>query len=567
MSHGEARDGPRLVVGYGVAATGSVALTVAVAGALGPAPATTVQALAIALVAALVPAAPALARRRGMAAATVAIAAVAVALVLGVALAGATRQLALVLAPVPAAALEPVLIPRLLRRLPSFERSLRGARATRWLWLALGALFVLQWLHLGAFMLAPDFRLGSALPFYGASHTCLPAYLRAAELSQRDPGALYHRDQYLADAARAPDAGAAAGMAEYANDPYHYPPPFAMVPGALRQLSDDFMRLRALWFGLSALALLALMVAICARLDAPAAWPAAALALASVNTLYTLQYGQVHFAVMAAAVAAMFAFEARRHPLGGALLAFAVATKLFPGVFVVVLIARRAWRALAWTAAMGALFVAVSALVYGLAPYQAFFAEQLPRLLDGRAFQIFAADDEFLISNLGFGSVLHKFDVLVGLPAQALLTRVVTGAYLLLLLGLAAVVARRSAPRPEAQLTRLLALLCLASMVGAYNPASYGMAPLLWLGAAILVACPPTRGWHWAAAAGLWVFWQLTPVMGSLPVLWRLTWLHVPVALAAQLSVIALAAWPLLSARFMAVPAPASRSAGTGLEE
>ena len=58
----------------------------------------------------------------------------------------------------------------------------------------------------------------------------------------------------------------------------------------------------------------------------------------------TFQAGNVQMATIALTLLAMSCFERRLHALGGALLALAIAAKLYPGVFVLYLLLRRDWR-------------------------------------------------------------------------------------------------------------------------------------------------------------------------------------------------------------------------------
>ena len=74
----------------------------------------------------------------------------------------------------------------------------------------------------------------------------------------------------------------------------------------------------------------------------------------------------------------MLLFERRRPAAGGALLAYAIVSKLFPGVLVLYLLLRRDWRALGWTAAIGSALALATVADAGAAPLAA-FADHLPR--------------------------------------------------------------------------------------------------------------------------------------------------------------------------------------------
>src|SRR5262245_6790131 len=74
---------------------------------------------------------------------------------------------------------------------------------------------------------------------------------------------------------------------------------------------------------------------------------------------------------------AMVLFEGGRHALGGAVLAFTIASKLFPGLLVIYLLARRQYRAVAWTAASGLGYIFLTFGLLGWMPYASSF-QQLP---------------------------------------------------------------------------------------------------------------------------------------------------------------------------------------------
>ena len=62
------------------------------------------------------------------------------------------------------------------------------------------------------------------------------------------------------------------------------------------------------------------------------------LAFVAVGTFSGLQFGNAQIAMIALSVIAMMAFEERRPALGGAMLAFAVVSKLSPGLLLLVLL-------------------------------------------------------------------------------------------------------------------------------------------------------------------------------------------------------------------------------------
>ena len=179
---------------------------------------------------------------------------------------------------------------------------------------------------------------------------------------------------------------------------------------------DDPLRLRPVWFALTALLLGAAYLAAAAWIGGKAGWRMGLLFplfWLSLPVQAGLQMGNFHLPMVALSVLAMLAFARRRTALGGALLAFAVAAKLSPAVLLVYLAVRRRWRALAWTAGFGALLVAMTWLVFGAQPFRAFFQDHVPRLASGEAFsfvsipQAMAARPGPVAGNLSpFGLVL-----------------------------------------------------------------------------------------------------------------------------------------------------------------
>ena len=87
------------------------------------------------------------------------------------------------------------------------------------------------------------------------------------------------------------------------------------------------------------------------------------------------------------------------------MLAFATASKLYPGLLIVYLLVRRQWRALAWTAGWGAVLTLATLADVGWLQIRAFF-EHLPGLLSGEAFPAFrnpaAMAMNFSVPGIGF---------------------------------------------------------------------------------------------------------------------------------------------------------------------
>jgi len=128
-------------------------------------------------------------------------------------------------------------------------------------------------------------------------------------------------------------------------------------------LTPSFTDMRMLWYGLNGAVLLVAGFVVAFFLgphDGTRALLLSPLVWLAVPTLNTLQKGNVQAVVIAASMLAMVLFERRRFAAGGAVLAFATVSKLYPGLLVLYLLVRRQWRAAAWTVGLGAAFSALS---------------------------------------------------------------------------------------------------------------------------------------------------------------------------------------------------------------
>src|SRR5215475_9985915 len=264
------------------------------------------------------------------------------------------------------------------------------------LW-ALGALLaLLQIGRLSAFTADPDRLWGSAFPDpEAANHACLSAYVVAADLSRHDVENLYDERYYPAfagDAARLLAPADIHGLKTWMDDPYEYPPPFLLLPRMALAVTDDFLTIRAGWFVLQALGLIVVAAWLAQWIggrDGELAFLLVPVLLASIPTLFGLQFGQFHVATLLLSVAAMLCFEQRRPAVGGGLLAVATVSKLFPAILLVYLLARRRWRDVAWTLGACAVFSLVALAFLGAAPFEAFLSYQLPRIQSGAAFAFY----------------------------------------------------------------------------------------------------------------------------------------------------------------------------------
>jgi hypothetical protein len=250
----------------------------------------------------------------------------------------------------------------------------------------------------------------------------------------------------------------------------------------------------------------------------------------------------------------MVAFEERRAAAGGALLAFAALSKIFPGILLVALLARRRWREIGWTLAFGGIFWLVAWVVLGAGPFAAFFSYQLPRLVSGEAFS-FAnrADVPLLVvsRNLSLEGVAAKLRLMGAggwvVRSTGALPAIATAA----ILWLAWRAGHRGATRLARALT-WLSLLNLAALRSPVAPSAYVAAPVLWA-LALLASEVRNRA---TFAVGLAVAWVL--IVGPSPLPGRV---DLAFGLAGQAVAIGLALWVLVRRDDSAASSISERSA------
>lgn len=322
-----------------------------------------------------------------------------------------------------------------------------------------------------------------------ANHSCLTAYVRAADLSHAGVDNLYDDKWWHGTHGLPPlPQGTIDPYQPFAHDNFSYPPPFLLLMTILTPLRDDFLAQRALWFGLEGL-LVALGLWLLARwIDGPCAHRVLLLApllFGSVPILVMLQIGNFHPAAVVLAVLAMVAFDRRRPAVGGALLAFTILAKVSPGILGVVLLVQRRWREAAYTAAFGALLLAISVLRFGVQPLRSFVTYALPRLSSGTAFPFMATASGIRtnVSPFGIPFKLQLLGVDVGDPN--VLARGIGHVHTLGVVLLAVIAARRGGDRRE-QALRWMALLVVAALQSPFAP-GYIAIGIIWATTLLIV--------------------------------------------------------------------------------
>lgn len=342
-------------------------------------------------------------------------------------------------------------------------------------WTLLVVVTIGQTARLGAYMVDPTREWSHTTRHeFWSKHMCMLAYFYAADLNRQGEPNIYHAEHYPG---LNPDAENHATVANLSpDDPYQYPPQFLLLPRLAIALSDDFYRIRPVWYSLQAVLFGLVAVALArwygGKPGALALWMLPLLWV-SVPSILNFQYGQFHVSTIALAVAAFLAFEKRRDGVGGSLLAMSILSKGFPGILVIPLLLARRWRAAAWTGAWGLAFTAVAWFVLGPEPFEAFFGYHLPRLQSGGAFAFEEAWPEFrswlLAGNVSLFSLVRKLGDLGFAGATDGLARAVHGAFSLSLLGVAIL-----AGRARSRESRALAWLSLVNLASFTSPAAWG---------------------------------------------------------------------------------------------
>ena len=413
----------------------------------------------------------------------------------------------------PIGALAGALAARLFWRRPPVELDASACSRGLKILSALACLLALvQLARLAVFMISSAQVAWSAVPAsdWEVRHSCLSAYFVAAKAA--DTANIYDNSLYTAPDDNPSRPRKPLMLGPFRVDVYEYPPPFLTLPRALRLVAPDFVRMRPLWFGLNCGVVLLAMLAV-ARLMGPAPGTRALLLSpliwTALPTLSTLQKGNIQAVVIALAVLAMALFGRRRWVSGGALLAFATVSKLYPGMLAISLLVERKWRALAWTCAVSAVLVAITLLDLGWRPFAAFL-EHLPGLLGGEAFPAFRNPAAVAI-NLSVPGIVFKLKLfgLAGMTFAA--AKVVGWAYTVIAVWATVVLSRRPLPEAERPLA-WMAVITLATLRSPFLPTTYAVFPAFWLLTLLAALYQPTGRTLLLTVAGwlaLGVYWPM----------------------------------------------------------
>jgi alpha-1,2-mannosyltransferase len=374
----------------------------------------------------------------------------------------------------------------LLARRPGFATLVARPPALARTLFVIGALVVgaqLTWLT--AFIIDPNRTTWTPSPLgpMPPTHSCMSSYWVAGSAVTTTPDVYDERLYNLPPDPRLFRNPRKLGRLHMDN--FEYPPPFLIVPRLLGLVTPDFWGFRRLWFALNLGFVVVVTVLVARRLDdrlgTHAVW-LTPFVIAGPAIIATFQAGNVQMATIALAALAMYCIDRRAPALGGALLAIAILGKLYPGVFVLYLILRREWRAVAWTAVFGLALIAGSLADVGWEPYRAFLRE-IPGLMSGEAFSAFRSPPA-IGNNGSVPGLIFKLK-LWGVPGMGYdAMRIVGWIYTIVVVAAASWLATRVRPNGREPVI-WLTILVLATMRSPFM-ATYAFFPVLWL--ATLVA-------------------------------------------------------------------------------
>ena len=413
------------------------------------------------------------------------------------------------------------------------------------LWVLMVAAASYQTVRASLFAYDPALSRYSVAPGdpFRTEHCCLTAYAEAARFAAEgrpvyDPGA------YL-------PGGARRRIGPLTVDPFHYPPPFLLLPSAVRLVAPDFLATRRVWFALQAVVMAAGLLGVAWWVGGAAGSRMALLApmlWGSPHTFFALQTGNFQTTAMVLALGGCLLAASSRTAAGAALLAGAAAAKLFPAVLVLHVVAWARVRLIAAIAVAGLGYVLVSLAVYGVGTWREFLVGELPRLLSGEAFPQIRNPGNAVV-NLSFFGLVAKLRGL-GLAAMDYEAGRMFARVCFVVIAAGAVWTGRRVGRlaPGGALERAphamlwLAVLNGAAFISPFVGVAYGGFGTAWLAVIAMAAAPARRARMAALLAFVLLSVALIAMPSPVPTRAPEGWL-LGAALATQLVVLAVSAW------------------------
>ncbi|MEO8399021.1 MAG: glycosyltransferase family 87 protein [Ignavibacteriaceae bacterium] len=383
-------------------------------------------------------------------------------------------------------------------------------------WLLTALAVVIQINRLSIFMINPSLTKYSILPNnkWLVEHCCLTAYSESARLTSDNEKNIYDQHHYLGktDNYSSIVMYPTRQIENFNVDLYHYPPQFLLLPLMGQAVTGgDFLHLRMLWFAMSVLSLLTAIGFIISRLEpkgrmrmigmAPLLW-------VSMPVLVGIQMSNVQIIVISVSIIAMSLFPINKS-ISSLFLAMTTVAKIFPGILIVYLVAQKKFRKVLLIAGFAILLSIATLIVVGPNPFQAFIEYEMPKLSSGEAFLRPFSKGFAIARNMAPFGIPLKLGWL-GLPGMTLeIGRIVSSIYLLMVLILA-IWSGKQKPRSNSEMVSVwISLICLASLVSPFAPASYVLVSV------VLLVCLNYEFFRPWAAVVIWLFISLPFLMSQ----------------------------------------------------
>ena len=376
-------------------------------------------------------------------------------------------------------------------------------------------------------------------------HSCMSAYAEAARFTGEGDHNIYERNLYM-------PGGKRRSIGPLIVDAYHYPPPFLLLPQAIRVAAPEFFDFRRVWFAVQALTFAFAVAGFAGWIGGRRGrltLLGGMVLLALPHVPATLQQGNFQVTAAPLAVAGFILLVCRHHAVGAGVLAYAALAKIFPGILILPLLGARKWRATTWVAAMGVALVVLTVAVQGLRPMRDFVGTSLPEISTGAAFPQTESPQHARVNFSAYGQTVRLRVLGASWLTQprGLMVAQVYGIAVVLLAGWAGWRMRfdtDDATQRAALAQAAVALVSLASFRSPFVGAVYGGVSTLWVMAFLAATASP-------AGARVWIIGQV--VLGML--IWELPspakptsqpWVWISGAL--MLACMAINAWAVIAA-------------------
>ncbi|GEM_PF-6249292 len=402
------------------------------------------------------------------------------------------------------------------------------------LWMASIALLALATLRVfksSMFALFPG-ETKWAISSFAKRHYCATAYFIAGDLALNRKRWLYDPMHYHSKAEPSISGHLPRAFSKgHTIDRYPYSPVPLLLPAGILSISKNLKILRVAWFSILFSAFLISAIILFYPMEKGRGISLSFLLggfLASNALNFILQVGNIHPLVIGFTALGIAMIERKRPIAGGFFMAFASATKLWPGVVLLVYLFGRKWAPVIWAFLWTALLTWISSLFFGWEPFKEFLTWEVPRLADGRAFP-FLAFPVPAASNLSIPSIMHKFSVLGWMAKpQALVDPLWRTGWIsvvlisILWLGFSSFKRNEKNYPSSWRILQLFAIVCLAQLGSPYLSAYFGnLSFLILLG--LLMMNPRGRKTFYLLLALFIIFASPLPKEQHARALWTLS--------------------------------------------